>query len=405
MISYERPVRAELPATAETSKPRIVKSNRKTTKRDNAKYKNKKPVGVKLAVKVDEETLTSVHDDVPITPETYHKMPATIDYGVPIPVVTSKYKFRVCSKAKRVRPKRDIVKERKLRKKAKKEAAKKAAAALKANANCESASFLGLPGEIRNHIYELAFDDRRVLIKRGNPPGCKKGPGKKLLHEILPFLDRFEVKKPQPIPLGVMFSCKKIYQETTTMLYAKTNFVFASIKALRFFLAKAAIPGKESIRNIEINHEQYGTLMRERKDLWCKERFDYHFYLECEKAANDFKALKELKVDLWVKDYPAELNLEADWAAPFLLFAGKGLVKTEATLKVTSMNRDGKHFDDKLVDAYAKIFARELLGEKGKKAWCDADDKRRALEVIHRRQKRLAAKSALKVKILNIVST
>lgn len=400
MISYERPVQAELPAAATTSKPRLSAPNRKTTKRDNAYYKNKEPASLSLAAKAEQKTLDSVHKDVPITPETYHRMPATIEYGVPIPIATSKPKFRV--KAKRVQPDRDILKERKLRKKAKKEAVKKAAGAIKANAGCGNASFLGLPGEIRNYIYELAFDDRRVLIKHGNPPDRKKGPGKKLHHEILPFLDRFEVKKPQPIPVGLMFSCKKIYQETTTMLHAKTTFVFSTIKGLRFFLHKVAIPAKESTRSIEINHEQYGTLMRERKDLWCKERFDYRFYLECEKAANDFKALRELKVDLWVKDYPAVLNIEADWAAPFLLFAGKGLVKTEATLKMTSMNRDGKHYDDKLVDAYAKIFARELLGAKAKKAWYDADDKKRALEVIRKKEKLLAAKARQKVKILKI---
>src|SRR6266536_2249513 len=181
-------------------------------------------------------------------------------------------------------------------KREKKKSVKQAAKAAVTNADSKPASFLGLPGEIRNYIYDLAFDDRRVMVKHGHPRKYEKGAAKTLVHEKLPFIDRVQLERAKAIPFGLMYTCKKIYEETTTMLYSRTSFAFTSINSLRVFLERVPAPAKTSIEDVEIHHTQFGH-PKETKDIWTKERYDFHFYLACKQAANDFKCLKNLKID------------------------------------------------------------------------------------------------------------
>jgi hypothetical protein len=275
-------------------------------------------------------------------------------------------------------------------------AAEKAAKAAAENANPERASFLSLPGEIRNCIYDLAIDERRILIKREHTAKEKKekrDAPKKLMKESIPFLDRAQLQQPKPIPLGLMFSCRQIYQEVTTLLYSSTTFAFQHSKALRRFLDIVPTLAKASIRSIEIYHTQYGH-PHWTKDVRFKEHHDFRFYMLCEKAVNQFTYLRQLRVDLAVHDYPVKLHLNTDWAAPWLLFGGKGLVKTDVDLSVVT-------HDEKLVNACAKILEREMLSDEAKKAWYVEDDMKRAEEKLKRKMEKRALP---KTKILKVVA-
>jgi hypothetical protein len=221
-----------------------------------------------------------------------------------------------------------------------------------------SFSFLDLPGEIRNKVYDLIFEGH-VLISRSYP--------------IRERLEDPDVKTRlrlawRPIyswPAGTHFYirpdllrvCRQVHNEAVTFLYANTTFRLESVLTLNKFLN--VVPAVGAIKKLELRHSTYGEprLMEDRK--W-KQRHDKKWMKTCRRIAEVMTAVEHLKLELRICDWPTQLNLAAAWAKPLLELKGsKGIDKVEVTLIHDA-------FNEQRLQATANVVARAMMGEEGR---------------------------------------
>lgn len=126
-----------------------------------------------------------------------------------------------------------------------------------------------------------------------------------------------------PIPLGLIFSCKTVYNETILQLYSTTQFIFNSTRAMTRFMEKTDKEAKASIRHVELNQIGYNepllTVFR-----FYKLRSDFAFSTACEEMALSFTSLKVLHVTYAILDWPIHLIIGETWSQPLLAFACHG---------------------------------------------------------------------------------
>ena len=255
--------------------------------------------------------------------------------------------------------------------------------------------FLGLPGEIRNRIYDLVFIEcwvqvhlnrrkKRVDHDVGEVPqahGAQVSPKPRsrlccrcLAPEAYPRHDRghdFDGVK------GASFLrlCRQVHDEALTFLYAKTTFRFASITTIQRFLNAARLEGVREIKKVELVHGTYGEpeLTEFRRWKICHDR---KWMKTCQRMAEMMTGIEELKVHLHIRDWPTQLNLAAAWAKPLLVLSGGGcLGRVEVTLQHNA-------FSEQRLRATARVMAEAMTSEEGRQRRRLIDD----LEKIQRQE-------------------
>ncbi|KAI9739586.1 MAG: hypothetical protein M1834_006304 [Cirrosporium novae-zelandiae] len=228
---------------------------------------------------------------------------------------------------------------------------------------------LTLPGEVRNKIYELVFDNihlvlvfdgknhltHRVINSKTEKSYAKYRQwysqprsdftisSQKQLVQHFKAVPHKYVKQGNRVPdlrnifsntsiASLLLVCHQTHQETFKYLYEKTCFTFHSPKSITQFLNVLKPYYKSSIRHLSLVHSTYGEPRNLANRKW-KETHDRKWLEVCTRAAEEMPKLKELSIYLNICDLPLELNLEAIWASPYLMFADRGLDKVSVALR------------------------------------------------------------------------
>ena len=227
-------------------------------------------------------------------------------------------------------------------------------------------SFLSLPGEIRNQIYELVFppqdyEIRRIkkssgltywryvrsrtsldpgygwtwINRRHSPdwnatfrkPNLSQKTAQNRRSQDLVRRNRNGVIQPieyTTSPLSILSASRQVHEEATTFFYSKNSFSFTSRYLLQRFLTSVGPLARAAIRVIYIQHETYGEPGRTADIRW-KTLHDERWATFCQGLGSLVPGLEELHMLLYVNDRPLQMDLGARWAEPLLCFQRLGL--------------------------------------------------------------------------------
>lgn len=240
---------------------------------------------------------------------------------------------------------------------------------------------LRLPAELCLVIYEYLFDTHRVEILRlkdkdfDNPKRTRY----RLYHRQIQPRDtntqaapcRAARFSPSPLPLGLIFTCKKIYHETLLLLYANTQFIFNSTRAVTRFLRVTDKVAQSAIHHVELNHHMYNEPRLTEFRVY-KHRSDFAWYLACEGMSDAFTSLRVLHINMTIRDWPIHLELDERWAYPLLAFGRKNLDYADIKLHMVM-------FKEERLDAIARVIEKEIMKPI---AYQIKDDERIAREMM-----------------------
>jgi hypothetical protein len=189
-----------------------------------------------------------------------------------------------------------------------------------------------LPGEIRQQIYDYVFSESYdAPIERDKSTKQNKYATKYKLTQ------RYHMLSVQRLPVGLVFSCKSIYNETILYLYEHTCFTFDTTKALRRFLRKASPEAKAVIQHVQLKHTIHNRTHDKRNEKW-ELISNAAWKSACQRMAQDLTSLRFLSIEVTV--YPATaLTMDEPWCEPYLSFCGPdGKGRLEWVHIVVSMN-------------------------------------------------------------------
>ncbi len=272
------------------------------------------------------------------------------------------------------------------------------------NQQSDALSFLDLPGEIRNKIYDHLFSGH-ILITRNYPARVRREgqehnaglPGPKfrfhLGNERICFHDASfgEVRWIRPDVLRV---CRLVHEEATTFLYANTAFRFHSMLTINKFLNVAPAAGVKAIRELELQHRTYGEpkLMEHRK--W-KQCHDKKWIKTCRRISEGMTGVQQLRIDIQICDWPTQLNLAASWAKPLMLLKGKDTVEI-------SLYHEA--FSEQRLEATSRMVSKAMMNERSQQQSELAEDVAE-IKKMELRGGRLENKVVKGIKVLSITPT
>ena len=215
-----------------------------------------------------------------------------------------------------------------------------------------SLSFLDLPAEIRNKIYDLLFVGY-VLIYRSHPVRERLENPQVIarLHLACRRIYSWSAGTHFYIAPGLLRVCRQVHGEATAFLYGNTTFRLESVFTVNKFLN--IVPAADAIRKLELRHSTYGEprLTEDRK--W-KHQHDKKWMNTCKRIAENMTSLDYLKLELRICDWPTQLNLAAAWAKPLLVLKGStGIHHVEVTLIHDA-------FSEQRLQATANVVARAM---------------------------------------------
>lgn len=222
-----------------------------------------------------------------------------------------------------------------------------------------SLSFLDLPGEIRNKVYDYLFSGHVEIVHgRSTKPRitcakilCTYSTNHRLNPTSLAHDNRHSTRP------DLLRTCRAINEEATVFLYANITFRFVSMSTINNFLDTVPTGGAKAITRLELQHSTYGEprLMEDRR--W-KLLHDKKWRKTCRRIAEEMGAIEQLKISLRICDWPTQLNLAADWAKPLLLLKGKDYVQVRLI--------HGAFSDQRLLAA-AMVVAKAMTNENSQR--------------------------------------
>lgn len=177
-----------------------------------------------------------------------------------------------------------------------------------------------LPGEIRQKIYDYVFESFGALIERNRSNKQSKYPSPYRLTQRYPQLNRHHMPSKERLPLGLVFSCKSIYNETIFQLYKHTCFTFDTTKALRRFLQKVSPEAKAVIQHVQLKHIFHNRTHLGSNKIW-QLKSNAAWKAVCQRMADEFTSLRRLYIEVTVPR-TARLTVDEPWCEPYLTFCG-----------------------------------------------------------------------------------
>jgi hypothetical protein len=248
--------------------------------------------------------------------------------------------------------------------------------------------FLQLPGEIRNKIYELVIPRSHVLVIPSHPQKewqalQEKEPWKKhhrplyrLSGQILSIDDQ------SSDPIGLLQSCRKVYQEAMPVFYSKTTPCFDHIKSVHKFLNRVPPAGLCNIRSLRLEISEYGE-PRLTKDRRWKSKQTERWTTTCERIVRSLTSLECLELDLRLATWPMTLSPDAKWTAPLMILRGDGLHLVRLTLR-------HHMFNETRLGMVARRIEDRMMTETGR----EERDVREALQAINEMEEQARQKAA-----------
>ncbi|KAF3034450.1 hypothetical protein E8E11_001430 [Didymella keratinophila] len=217
-------------------------------------------------------------------------------------------------------------------------------------------SFLNLPGEIRNKIYQYYFQDTYRCEVVGE--GCNFNAHDPKMFKLLSNSSQTRPRKPHtwaeggdgqwPHPLTLRFPvfgagrrsflpgpvlyhgwlnphgalillCKQMYTETLPLLYNQITFVFEAPRRVEGFLRRIPQASHNSVTKLHLYYTTYGSPAAASDVTW-QEKHIESWTRACKAAAKSFTCLRDLDVDVWINEDAPKFNLRQKWLQPLLQF-------------------------------------------------------------------------------------
>ncbi|KAL8703947.1 MAG: hypothetical protein Q9201_002897 [Fulgogasparrea decipioides] len=242
-------------------------------------------------------------------------------------------------------------------------------------------TFLNLPSEIRNVIYEHAMPRRKYCIqwipRKDQRPteltyAMKIGTG--LLGPCLTAeegLRRRDYDLPNPWkndavslafchppgPAALLLVNKRINQDTTPMFYGRNTFSFKAMRPMSKFLNTLRHDTRSMIRSLEIIHQTAGEPDKLKDRIW-KERNDECWDNLCCQVRDQCDQLNSLTIDLTIMDIPFLLGPRAMWMAPLYYFCDL------ECLKHLNLRLHQSFTEDTVLEVEAYTIRKNLMARK-----------------------------------------
>ncbi|KAJ4984475.1 hypothetical protein SVAN01_10027 [Stagonosporopsis vannaccii] len=214
----------------------------------------------------------------------------------------------------------------------------------------EKMSFLELPGEIRNRVYQYYFRESYNCELVG--AACHRSPatptitflpdsstskrdrygGRKDLESERSLVIRFpRLRRPNSTvrnlpPLGwlnphgaLVLVCKQIHAETLPLLYQRITFVVQAPRRITAFLHKIPKPSYSYVTKLHLHYSTYGSPKAASDVVW-QEKHIESWNRVCKVASKSLTCLQELRVDVWINQDAPKFNLRQKWLQPLWQF-------------------------------------------------------------------------------------
>ncbi|KAL8655830.1 MAG: hypothetical protein Q9210_000632 [Variospora velana] len=243
----------------------------------------------------------------------------------------------------------------------------------------EPITFLSLPSEIRNAIYDLAMPRRKYSVHhiRGKGSGSmeltyhlplnltRSGPhltpshGKRRRLFDLPKRSYINKAIPQyrlsPGPTAPLLVCKRINQDTTPIFYGRSIFYFEAMQPLRKFLNTLRPETRSMVRSLTLVHRTAGNPRETPNQLW-KDIYDRSWHNLCFQIRDQCTGLTSLALDLTVSDIPFMTGPLANWMSPLYAFMNL------PHLKHLNFGLHQSYTEDAVLKVQAYEIRKELMG-------------------------------------------
>jgi hypothetical protein len=230
-------------------------------------------------------------------------------------------------------------------------------------------SFLSIPPESRNSIYEYHYagmhhielmpknaayhvaEVHTVDLKKAFKLDAKEEAPKRGIRcgKLLGKFTRAEGMKTRwHLSIsGLHLANKQIYHECIVYLYASVAIFAQSSRRLENFLT--AVPKKSLIfiTRLKLDHQTYGHPRDAKMEVW-KRKADERWMETCKLAVRRLSGLRELEVNVDVRDIPLRFTLHEKWVRPLLFFAHR-----KNTLRKTVVNVFTPEIRNTAVDVYS----------------------------------------------------
>ena len=251
--------------------------------------------------------------------------------------------------------------------------------------------FLELPGELRNRIYDLVIPCQTYVLNwvRNNQRSKTLtyhilGKESTLTRRLDPHViqRRKETKNPRsPFRKAIMediysrgshiallWVCKKMYPEASSMFYSKSTIVLRRLKAIRHFLNNLQPPNKLAIRSLSLTYQTYGHTVLTANTEW-KRKADLSWLELCESISDECPNLTFLSLDLNLNRCPISFASIRDegiathpfkqWMLPLWPFMDKGVPVERFVCRIRS-----NIVEDTVLEVESQNLRRDFLGEK-----------------------------------------
>ncbi|KAI4168928.1 MAG: hypothetical protein LQ348_007402 [Seirophora lacunosa] len=243
----------------------------------------------------------------------------------------------------------------------------------------EPTTFLSLPNEIRNTIYDLAMPRRKYCVHhiRGKgqgsteltyhlPPNSAKpdpqltpSDGKRRRLFDLPKRSYIDKAIPQyrlsPGPAALLLVCKGINEDATPIFYGRNIFYFEAMQPLRKFLDTLRPETRSMVRSLSLVHRTAGNPRETSNEFW-KDVYDRSWHNLCFQIRDQCTGLTSLALDLTVSDIPFMMGPLANWMSP--LYAFMNLHQ----LKHINFCLHQSYTEDTVLQVQAYEIRKELMG-------------------------------------------
>lgn len=166
-----------------------------------------------------------------------------------------------------------------------------------------------------------------------------------------------------PGPAALLLTCRSINEEATKLFYGNCSFGFTSCHLMAKFLSQVGERAKGSITRVFIDHNNYvQSKWMYHADM--KSKNDETWLKVCQNAADELTALKDLRVLLRVYDessldFPHSVRWPS-WVKPLLAFRGRKLTEADVVLFCEEECSIGQSCGK--LDRFARAIRKELLG-------------------------------------------
>ncbi|KAI4128155.1 MAG: hypothetical protein LQ338_002857 [Usnochroma carphineum] len=244
----------------------------------------------------------------------------------------------------------------------------------------EPTTFLSLPNEIRNAVYDLAMPrqkygiqfirDKRqrsteltyylpLSVTNSGPQLTAQDGQRRRLFDLPKRLYIDKVIPPyrlSPGPAALLLVSKDVNEDTTPILYGRNVFTFHSMQPMRKFLDTLSPKTRSMVRSLEIAHHTAGNPAETPNQIW-KDIYDSTWNKLCFQIRDQCTGLASLVLDLTINDIPFDMGPLANWMSPLYAFMNLG------HLKKLSLRLHQSFTDAAVLEVEAYEIRKELMGQ------------------------------------------